>query len=582
MEFHEALEQYIVALGCTAKDLSEASGLSAATISRYRSGERVPEPGSEAFQRLCGAIARMAGEMAPEDGGDPVTGESVAERFLACGDIIAADPEQFRRRLNTLISVLNISITGLCRHTNYETSALFRIRTGARRPSEPAKFAAAVAGYVSGERNGPADREILAGLLGCPAGELADAALCLERVRDWLAGGRDRPEDDVTEFLEKLDEFDLNKYIKAIRFDELKVPSVPFQLPTSKAYFGLKEMMESELDFLKATVLSKSMAPVIMYSDMPMGEMSRNPEFPKKWMFGMALMLKKGLHLNMIHNIDRPFDEMMLGLESWIPMYMTGQVSPYYLSDVQNHVFLHFLKVSGTAALSGEAIAGRHSEGKYYLTKNREEVAYYRRRAEALLDCAHPLMRIYRKSNGEELNAFLSADSTTPGARRSVLSSLPLYTMEEAYLERFLRSRAMPDTERESILTFAARERRRAEDILEAGSMEDEIPSLTREEFERYPMTLSLSGMFREGDLPYTYEEYLDHLEQSRSYAGRHPNYSLVQTSAQTFRNLQIIMHRGKWAMVSKGNAPAIHFVIHHPNLRQAIERFVPPVREEP
>ena len=45
----------------------------------------------------------------------------------------------------------------------------------------------------------------------------------------------------------------------------------------------------------------------------------------------MALMLKKGLHLYQIHNLDRSFDEMMLGLESWIPMYMTGLISPYYL-----------------------------------------------------------------------------------------------------------------------------------------------------------------------------------------------------------------------------------------------------------
>ena len=87
---------------------------------------------------------------------------------------------------------------------------------------------------------------------------------------------------------------------------------MPFQLPTSKTYFGLKEMMESELDFPKATVLSKSMEPVIMYSDMPM-------------------MLKKGLHLNQIHNLDRSFEDMMLGLESWIPMYMTGRLPPIIL-----------------------------------------------------------------------------------------------------------------------------------------------------------------------------------------------------------------------------------------------------------
>ena len=155
--------------------------------------------------------------------------------------------------------------------------------------------------------------------------------------------------------MNRLDEFNLNEYIKVIKFDELKVPSVPFQLPSAKAYYGIEEMMESELDFLKATVLSKSTAPVIMYSDMPMKEMAKDQEFPKKWMFGMAMMLKKGLHLDQIHNLDRSFDEMMLGLESWIPMYMTGQISPYYFKNTQGNTFLHLLKVSGAAALSGEA-----------------------------------------------------------------------------------------------------------------------------------------------------------------------------------------------------------------------------------
>ena len=32
--------------------------------------------------------------------------------------------------------------------------------------------------------------------------------------------------------------------------------------------------------------------------------------------------------------------------------------------------------------------------------------------------------------------------------------------------------------------------------------------------------------------------------------------------------------------MISKGKAPAIHFVIHHPKMREAIENFVPPMVE--
>lgn len=95
------------------------------------------------------------------------------------------------------------------------------------------------------------------------------------------------------DFLEKIDSFDLEEYIRVIRFDKLKVPSFPFQLPTFKNYWGLSEMKNSELDFLRATVLSKSGEPVIMYSDMPLTEMAKDTEFAKKWMFGMAMMLKK-------------------------------------------------------------------------------------------------------------------------------------------------------------------------------------------------------------------------------------------------------------------------------------------------
>ena len=130
---------------------------------------------------------------------------------------------------------------------------------------------------------------------------------------------------------------------------------------------------------------------------------------------------EKGLHLNQIHNLERSFEEMMLGLEVWIPMYMTGQISPYYIKNTQSSPVRHLLKVSGAAALSGEAIAGHHSQGRYYLTKARREVAYYSKQAQALLDNASPLMEIYRGDRANEFNAFLLADAPKSGKRRDLL-----------------------------------------------------------------------------------------------------------------------------------------------------------------
>lgn len=75
-------------------------------------------------------------------------------------------------------------------------------------------------------------------------------------------------------------------------------------------------------------------------------------------------------------------------------------------------------------------------------------------------------------------------------------------------------------------------------------------------------------------------DEYLEHLKSTEQFAEAHTNYMLKKTSAHAFRNLQIIIHEGKWAMISKGKAPSIHFVVHHPKLLNAIESFIPPVVE--
>ena len=578
MNFSEKLNEYMKRLSCTAKELCNLSGISPASLSRYRNGERIPEFGTKSFEELCIAIAQIAAQKKIPD----ITADSVKESFLACEDIVSTDKELLRQNFNTLLVALNINLTQLCQHTNYDASAIFRIRNGTRNPGDAEQFASAVASFVAREMQTTPEIAAVAELIGCDFDKIQDMSVRHSKIKSWLLERQadTTRNDSVSKFLCKLDEFDLNEYIKVIKFDELKVPSVPFQIPSSKTYFGLEEMMESELDFLKATVLSKSMDPVIMYSDMPMKEMAKDPDFPKKWMFGMAMMLKKGLHLNQIHNLDRTFDDMMLGLESWIPMYMTGQITPYYFKNVQNNIFLHFLKVSGAAALSGEAIAGYHADGKYYLTKSKREVAYYQKRAEEMLKNAYPLMDIYRSEREKELNTFLMSDAGKPGGRHNIFSTLPLYTISHELLDRILTRNGVESVQKECIKKHAETQKQRILSILSSETMEDEIPMFLAKEFEEKPPTLELSTLFCETDISYNEEEYTSHLMESKVFAERHANYTLKSSTVHAFHNLQIAIHKGQWAMVSKGNAPAIHFIIRHPKLRSAIENFIPPITE--
>ena len=576
MTFNEKLTEYMDILDCTAKMLSESSGLSAATLSRYRSGERIPDAGSENLSCLVKGIVQLA----DKKGISGLTIQTVTDDFAPYVKSKNTGMENLQKNLDTLFTVFSINISGLARSLNYDASYISRIRNGQRQPANPQQLITGISHFVVRHYQEDSQKSLIAEILGCSPEDLANPGNYQTILCNWLANGTNHSKDQITSFLEKLDEFNLDEYICAIRFDELKVPSVPFQLPTSKNYFGLQEMMDSELAFLKATVLSKSMEPVTMYSDMPISEMAKDPEFPKKWMFGMGMMIKKGLHLNQIHNIDRSFDEMMLGLESWIPMYMSGQISPYYLKNTQGTVFSNLLKVSGSAALTGEVINGYHAEGRYYLTNNKNEVAYYKKRAERLLSKAAPLMEIYRVDRAQAYNLFLNEDTKKEGARYYILSALSLHTLSEDLLDRILCHNQIPQVEQEQIRQYVSGQKAIANTILSHSPITEEIPVLSREEFKQSPMVLPLSGLFYETEILYRWEDYTEHLQLVHEYRKHNSNYHIVENTASAFRNVQIYIHEGKWVLVSKNKTPAIHFLIRHPKMRHAFENMVIPIRD--
>ena len=576
MTFSEQLNAYISELNCTAKELTDISGLSASVLSRYRTGSRVPTTASEQFMQLVQGIATIANER----GYSEFTVEKIQKTLEDCLQDATFPYELFQINFDTLLTSLSINVADLSRFLNFDSSYISRIRNGQRRPSNPQDFAQNVSKYIAGHCS-ESDKVTIAKLVHCTTDEINNDSLCRDKIIHWLLNEQIEKKDVVLPFLSKLDEFDLNEFIRSIHFDELKVPSVPFQLPTSKNYYGIDEMCEGTLDFFKATVLSKSKEDLIANDDTPMADKANGTDFMKKYIFAVALTLKKGLHIHFIHNINRPFEEMMMGLEGWIPMYMTGQISPYYLKDVHNKLFGHFLYSSGAAALSGECIMDYHQNGKMYLTKNKTEMSYYRQRALDILSKASPLMDIYRIESKDAFYSFVERDIVTPGNRRSILSALPIHTLSEELLLQILNHNHIEEADKKRILDFAKKQRQLYENILSNRQIIDEIPVISEMEFLEQPMLLPLSEIFYEKDIVYTYAEYLEHMEQTITYSQNNSNYTVKQNSRYPFKNIQIRILEGKWVVISKNKAPAIHFVIRNPQLRNALENMVIPVYDK-
>ena len=577
MNFQECLNNYIIQIRCNGKELARNSKISETVISRYRKGERTPYADSEYLKKLSDGIIKTAVEKGIRDFQWDKVFQTLRESLEDDRD----EPVFNSQKLDILLRELDINISRIAAFLHYDPSYLSKIRTGRRNPAHQQQFVEKVCEYVIANYKDEQDRKKVVYLIQCNEDELADSSSYRKKLREWFNSSMPDGVDYVSAFLRKVDSFNLDDYIRAIHFDSFKVPKVPFQLPVSRHYYGLKEMREGELDFLKHTVLSKSMKPLYICSDMPVEDMAADEDFAKKYMFGLAMVLKKGLHIHIIHDVERPMKDMMLGLENWVPLYMTGQISPYYLKGVQNRVYSHLHYCSGQVAMTGDCISGHHDLAHYYLTSRKEEVSISQKNMEFLLKKAHPLMDIYREERKKELYAALIENAGKEGRRRRVLAVPDLGVLPKKLLEEILERNHVVLNEKTVILESYKRSATCLETILKHSVVEDEVSVLSEAEYEKYPLVLPLAECFLEKDIRLTYEEYHACIGAAENYAKANENYQFNLTKIKGFHNIQITCFEGKWCMISKNRAPAIHFVIHHPKLRYALENMVLPIRDD-
>lgn len=241
--------------------------------------------------------------------------------------------------------------------------------------------------------------------------------------------------------------------------------------------------------------------------------------------------------------------DMMLGLENWIPLYMTGQISPYYLKGIQNKVYSHLHYTSGQAAMTGDCISGHHDTAHYYLTSRKEEVEICRKNTKYLLKKAHPLMEIYREEKRAALFDFLEKDSHEEGQRRRILAAPPLFVIPQEVLKQILAENGISRQECAGILKAHAREQRRIESILTHSQVIDELSQVTKAEYEKYPAVLPVAECFLEKDILLTYQEYRTCVEAAMAYADVHKNYQFSLIKVKGFHNIQITcrMENGVW-----------------------------------
>ena len=404
MNFSEKLLEYMELLECNTNELAKCSGLSYMLINRYINNIRKPKKESQYFNKLVNGIYEIAITKNVKISKEEIY--SQLDNSLSSGDF-SIDFDLFIENFNTLQKELNISTIEISKAMGYDSSFISRMKNKERKPADFEKFIDKLGNYIVSMCQDEQKRNTLSFILNCPIKDLQDNNNLKKLFTNWICSKHinSRP-DTVLNFLNKIDSFDLNDYI-GTDFSKVKATTIPFIAKSSKVFFGIEGRKKAEAQFLITTLLSKSEEPIFFYSDLPISGAGNDEEFKKNWVYAMTKLLKRGLHLNMVHNLNRPVNELLLGLENWIPIYMTGSITPYFFKNPPSNFFQCSLCTSGSVALCSECIKYNEKKSKFYLTTKKVEVDFEKEKSKYMLSKATPLMKIYKEENKKDFEKFI-------------------------------------------------------------------------------------------------------------------------------------------------------------------------------
>ena len=410
MSFASVLDSYCNATGCTNKEIAEKCGLSPSALSRYRNGDRSPEIDSNAIKRLASGISELLRDRRIDGIWRQDMVRSALESTLPGAKPLGLS---YGARVSAVMTLLHMRNSEVATIVGVSPSYISRIRNDQRAPSGKRELAERFA-LAAARRSVELGREAkLIELIDSGLGvelESSDAPISQPQIAEavvrWLQGNNisELDVEALAGLFEKIDKFYYNDVLDSIYKLELNPPkNIPKNI--SRLYSGIEGMNEAEVKFFEIAA-DRNAHHVYMNNDMPLLETVLDPSFVQVCQRLFGTLVRKGAHFTLVHTVDRPLVETIIVLELWLPLFISGHATPYYLTGANDWLFSHETFVCKACALSAEAVIGHQADGRCYLTTDAGDVAYYQQKMNFILEHASSLLDVYRDSDPKQQKAF--------------------------------------------------------------------------------------------------------------------------------------------------------------------------------
>lgn len=145
-----------------------------------------------------------------------------------------------------------------------------------------------------------------------------------DMLRDWLKNEKDRG-DLISNLLYQISNSGVaGSDLPAMLLSDGNREGLPYY------YYGVQGKRKAVLRFFEEVLARKVPLHLKLYSEENMKWMLGDPAFAKKWSSLFAQCLRQGARVSIVHSLSRDLDELIESIISWLPVYMTGRIAPYY------------------------------------------------------------------------------------------------------------------------------------------------------------------------------------------------------------------------------------------------------------
>lgn len=488
----------------------------------------------------------------------------------------------FGEKFSALLDIYELSNVQIARALNVDSSLISLFRTGQRLPSERSSVSIAlISGYLSQQKLSSHQKDAIQDLLDLDAEPSADELK--EHIGSWLSASQFSLQgaSEVESFLETVDSFGSFATEGAVAPLEMIAPlagdgNVP------EVFFGNKGLQDAAVRYLFHLTQQEAPQTLYHFSDQSTEWMLGDKQFAKLWASLMVHVLAAGHALTIIHTVNRSAAELFTALEGWIPLYMIGEINPYYFrSGATGRVrACHFL-ADGLALISGYSAPGAEDAAWYRYDLDKRILASAKAQFDTLLDSCGKLMEIYRgHSDAERFAIHLNALWGQKGAMSILLSRPSFWTLPE-HLLRMMLSKAEIDAEdSERVCALHAAQVKRLQRQLAADALEEICLVQTKEAFSESPLPVDIPPGLLDEQIIYTWEEYQAHLARVKELQSTSDTYTFSALDSSPFNNIKVYRKHGKETIVEKLSDPLAAFAFKNTHMCRGIDHFLSALQE--